>query len=202
METVIVLDDWSSGSTAVTGCLQRLGGYTCPPHVQTFDERTPDSYESQRFRNAMAECVGELTLKRQRKPDDVVPWFTRWLAKKQDEARDLGHQVIVLKNPLTAFMIPQLVQVAQSRFVVVTRKFASIEKTRLRRKWHPTYGEAGARKVYSSIFSTLMEQGQSYHAIAYEEFLASDTARAALRAYLPAPLNTAPTTAAEAWIRR
>ena len=62
METVIVLGSWSSGSTALTGYIQRLGAYTCPPHCTTFDERTPDSFESIDFRNALASCIDELTL--------------------------------------------------------------------------------------------------------------------------------------------
>lgn len=201
MKTLIVLGNWSSGSTAVTGYIERLGAYTCPPHVATRDERTPNSHESRPFRNALAACVDELTLKQIAPKTQFAQWFGPWLEQERAKARAVGAEVIALKHPLAGFFIPELVQVCDPEFLVVTRQFAAIEKTRVRRRWAPVYGAQGAKVVYSSLFSALMQAKKSYYAIAYEEFLASSARRAELRAYLPEPLRNADISAAEGWIR-
>lgn len=202
MDTVIVLGTWSSGSTALTGYIERLGAYSCPPHVKTFDERTPNSHESLEFRNALAQCVDELTLRALRPATEFGAWFGPWLEEKKAVAAAAGHNVIALKHPLAAFMVPQLASQADVMFIVVTRRFASIEATRQRRKWHPTYGAAGAGKVYSALFSGLMESGQSYYTISFEDFLESEAARGTLRAQLPSAISTASTDSAESWLRK
>lgn len=202
MDTVVVLGTWSSGSTAVTGYIKRLGAYTCPPHILTFDERTPDSHESVEFRNALAQCVNELTLQKHRPAEDFGAWFGPWLKNKKLEAAAAGHKVIALKHPLSAFMVPQLAAQPDVKFIVITRKFASIEATRKRRKWHLSYGAEGAGKIYSTLFSGLIECGQSYYTISFEDFLASDAARSTLRTYLPPALSEAPVDIAERWLQK
>ena len=202
MKTVIVLGTWSSGSTALTGYIERLGAYTCPPHIQTFDERTPNSHESVEFRNALAACRDEITLKELQPHDNFLQWFRPWLEEKKAEARENGCEVIALKHPLSAFFVPQLAQVEDLSFVSITRRFHAIEKTRLRRGWHEVYGAAGAGRVYSALMSGLIQTGRSYFTISFQDFLQSPEARAQLRAHLPSPLDTANIESAEAWVRR
>lgn len=45
MKNIVIIASWSSGSTAITGYLDKCGAYSCPPHLNTVDERTPNSYE-------------------------------------------------------------------------------------------------------------------------------------------------------------
>lgn len=202
MKTVIVLGTWSSGSTALTGYIERLGAYTCPPHIQTFDERTPNSHESVEFRNALASCRDEISLNELQPHDNFLNWFRPWLAEKKIEAQKNGRNVIALKHPLSAFFVPQLAQVEDLDFVVINRRFSAIEKTRVRRGWHEVYGAAGAGRVYSALMSGLIQAGRSYYTISFEDFLTNPEARARLRAHLPAPLDTANIESAEAWVRR
>lgn len=205
METVIVLGTWSSGSTALTGYIQRLGAYSCPPHYITTDERTPDSYESMEFIKALASCVDERTLSIKKPSSEFFNFFEKWLPAKQDEARKAGHQAIVLKHPLSAFMIPEIIKTCNPTFVVVTRQFDAIEKTRQRRHWHEGAGSIGAGRIYSTLFSGLIEANQSYFTISFDDFCNSENVRATLRNHLPTPLcSPSPINleAAEKWIRR
>ncbi|WP_372605178.1 hypothetical protein [Actibacterium sp.] len=201
MKTVIILGTWSSGSTALTGYIERLGAYTCPPHVMTYDERTPNSHESIEFRNALAAHVDELTLKPLQPAQNFNTWFKPWLAAKQDEAAKAGHSVIALKHPLSAFMVPQIAEACDPTFIVITRRFEAIEKTRLRRKWHQVYGAAGAGTVYSSLFSGLIQAQRSYYTIAFDDFLSNPEARQTLRSHLPQELATANVQDAENWLK-
>jgi len=202
LKTIIILGSWSSGSTAITGYIQRLGAFTCPPHVQTFDERTPDSHESLPFRNALAECVDELTLKPLRPAPDFGAWFETWLSGHQQAATEQGRNVIALKHPLSAFFVPQFVNRCDPTFLVITRNFQAIEKTRERRNWHQVYGSAGATKVYSALFSGLMECGQSFCSVAFEDFLANAATRRTMRKRLPMDPDQSQIAKAEAWLRK
>ena len=54
MKAVVIIASWSSGSTAVTGYLDKCGAYSCPPHLNTIDKRTPNSYESIEYGTELA----------------------------------------------------------------------------------------------------------------------------------------------------
>ncbi len=41
MKSILILSSWGTGSTAVTGYLDKLGAYSCAPHFHTNDEKTP-----------------------------------------------------------------------------------------------------------------------------------------------------------------
>lgn len=59
---LIVLGPWGSGSTAVTGILDHLGAFTCPPHFATNDPRTPSAYEPVQLRNILLRHIDEQAL--------------------------------------------------------------------------------------------------------------------------------------------
>lgn len=202
MKVIIVLGSWSSGTTAVTGYIQKLGAYSCPPHIQTVDERTPDSFESIAFRNALASCINELTFERLQPLEQFQAFFGPWLEARTAEAEAAGKSAIVLKHPLSAFAIPQIIAACDAQFLVVTRRFESIEATRARRNWRLSYGSQGANRVYSALYSGLMEAKQSFLSIAYEEFLASEPKRKLLRDYLAISSEDTAISAAEDWVRR
>lgn len=185
----------------MTGYLERLGGYTCPPHIQTRDERTPNSHESIEFRNLLAAFRDEFTLKPLRPVAEFVPLLRKWHQTKRDEAVAAGGKVMVLKHPLSAFFVPQLAELEGASFVVITRRFAEIEKTRERRNWLAVYGAEGARAVYSALMSGLIEAEVSFEAIAFREFLKDSAARERFRANLPPGLRDADPDAAENWLR-
>ena len=63
MKTIVIIASWGSGSTAVTGFLDKCGAYSCPPHLHTIDERTPSSYESLAYGKELAKLFDKYTFK-------------------------------------------------------------------------------------------------------------------------------------------
>lgn len=70
-----VLGPWSSGSTALTGWIARLGAWTCPPHQITNDPRTKNSYESKELRDRLCQQRNELTLESTGTAARFDKWF-------------------------------------------------------------------------------------------------------------------------------
>lgn len=198
-QVICVLGNWSSGTTAVTGYLGRLGANTCPPHVLTNDPSTPDSFESLAFRNACAETIDEIALQKIGSRNRFRNWMVSWINDRKGEAGGVTH--IVLKHPLSAFLIPEINDACAPKWVMVTRRFQDIENTRLRRQWHPTYGAAGAHKVYSSAYGQLIEEGQSFLTVAFSEFRVKRQTREQLISHVGIAPSTAQMTAAESWVR-
>ena len=61
MKNIVIIASWSSGSTAITGYLDKCGAYSCPPHFNTNDERTPNSYEPLAYRNELSKLFDEFS---------------------------------------------------------------------------------------------------------------------------------------------
>ena len=160
-----------------------MGAYTCPPTIKTSDPRTPDSHESVAFRHAVAAINDELTLAKIGKPEEFKAWFQDWLPKRQDEARSLGKQFILLKHPLNAMLLQEINQVCQPKMVLVTRPFAEIEKTRLRRGWAQNYGAFGANKIYSAAITNFIEGRINFISVDFKTFLNSRSERAKILDY-------------------
>ena len=199
----VVLGAWSTGSTAITGYINRLGAYGCPPHQMTVDERTPNSYEAQAFRDKLAEMIDELTLLAKIENRKFFKdWFAEWIQQEKIKAQKQGYQLIVLKHPLAAFFIPEIQTICQPQWVVITRSFSDIEKTRLRRRWHPIYGEAGASLIYSKIFSQLLIHGLSSLNISFEEFRSRRDRREHLAQWLNITPSDRQVQIAEAWVKK
>lgn len=203
MQTILVLGSWSSGTTAVTGYIQRLGAYSCPPHWLLNDPRTPDTYESVEFREILIKCINEHSF------TPSIPEHTKvfkdfiraWFPAKQAEAKAIGVQAIVLKNPLAAFFLNEINEICSPKYLLVTRGLKDIENTRFRRRWVPTYGQQGAKVIYSVIFDTLIKIEKSFHAISYYDFLYSESERGKMREYLAIKAADNYVDRAEGWIR-
>ncbi len=60
---------------------------------------------------------------------------------------------ILLKHPLTAFVLPELCEVFDVKILGVLRPINDIESTRSRRQWPPRFGAKGALAIYSHLFA-------------------------------------------------
>ena len=183
MKVILVLASWSSGSTAVAGFLDKCGCYSCPPHQTTDDIKTPVAYESKQYRDALVNCIDECTLKIKGSAEDFESFFKEWIAQQYVKARENGCSSIILKHPLQSFLLQKITKHISPICVVVTRPLAKIEQTRLRRKWHPVYGAAGAKAVYNATYIYLHENGYCYMAIPYEKFREDDFVRKQLLSF-------------------
>ncbi len=200
VETIVVLGSWSSGTTAVTGYLHRLGADACPPHFQSNDPRTPNTYEPARLRAILLEAVNQDTLEARAEGRAFAAAFADWFEPERDWARRAGHGHIVLKHPLTAFFLPEIREICRPRFVVVTRAPARIEATRARRNWPAVFGAAGAQVIYRRIFTALLAEGIDALCLGLEGFLADAETRRRLAGWVgmaPAPDRL---DAAETWL--
>lgn len=175
---VIICSSWSSGSTAVTGYLDLCGAYTCPPHINTNDVRTPNSYESKFFRNLVASVTDEFTLKNIGSADQFKSNFKTWIVKQVKKANELKKEIIVLKHPLSSFLLEEIDSAfLDIKYVVVTRKFEEIEKSRVRRGWSSNYGWEGANKIYNNAYTFLHENEKRFFVVPYKNFLHSAESR-------------------------
>ena len=199
---ILILAPYSSGSTAVTGYLARAGAYACPPFQMTNDPRTKNSHEPKALRDAICGIVQETTLQYTRSPENFAMFFRSWLPLEEEKAKALGHTCLVMKHPLSCFVLNQIIDVCQPRIVIVGRPLDEIEKTRERRGWHPVYGRAGAVKIYDKIFTHVLSQNLSSYLVGYRDF----QNRAEIRQDLLKFCNLAPSTTelkqAEGWLRK
>jgi hypothetical protein len=180
LKIILVVGSWSSGTTAVTGYLSRLGGYTCPPTIMTNDPKTPDSHESVDFRNALAATYNEFSLEKIGSVPDFISWLGAWLPKKIELAQQTGTDFIVLKHPLSAMALGEINKLCKPRVVMVTRPFRDIESTRLRRKWPSNYGSKGAQIIYSRALSQAIDYGIPFVSVGFNSFKESKETRANL----------------------
>lgn len=201
MQTILVVGNWSSGTTAVTGYLARLGGYTCPPTIQTSDPRTPDSHEPIALRNALAAVYDEMSLKKVGQEADFSKWLEKWLPQQRKQAALNGKKFIILKHPLSALLIGEINEVCAPRIVVVTRPFEEIEKTRLRRGWGPNYGTMGAQIIYPRAFSTFIEQQISFLSVDFRRFRKDQEERNAIIDYCGLTPDARKLAQAEDWVK-
>ncbi len=183
VNTILVLSSWSTGSTAIAGFLEESGGYIPKPHVETSDLLTPDAREPKAYRDALASCIDESTLKPTKSSDFFFRFFSEWHPMELKKCSDLGRQAVILKHPLQIFFLNQILQICDPKFVVVTRPLRFIEKTRLRRNWPPIYGEIGAKSIYQHIYNELHNRGKSYLAVPYESFLKNHDIQQSMLSY-------------------
>ncbi|MCP4598618.1 hypothetical protein [Neptuniibacter sp.] len=200
-QVVVVLSSYSTGSTALVGYLDRLGGYTCPPHQMTNDERTPNSYEPKALQVRLTRSVDEFTFRSKKKAAFFSEWFSRWITQEQEKAAELGLQYIVLKHPLLAFFIEEINELCSPKFVVITRPASKIEATRLRRGWHKSYGQVGANVIYPMVYSKLAEHGLNALCISFESFAADTEIRQKLMDWLSISPTGQQIEDAEGWLR-
>lgn len=199
---ILVLAPYSSGSTAITGYLARAGAYPCPPFQMTNDPKTPNSHEPKAFRDAVCEVVEETTLNYIGDSKRFGAFFREWLPAEEAKARKAGHNCVVLKHPLAAFVLGEILAVCRPRIVVVGRPLSEIERTRERRGWHLVYGQAGALKIYNQIFAHTLNTGLSALLVDYRQFLDRPFLRRDLLAFCRLSPDQVALENAESWLRR
>jgi hypothetical protein len=177
MKAVVVIATWSSGSTAVTGYLDKCGCHTCPPHIHTSDRLTPNSFEPVQYRAALAALYDEFSLEQIGEPEKFVEFFEDWYPKQVVEATRRGCSHIVLKHPLQAFVLHYLDRKLSPFFLFVTRPLADIEATRMRRNWHPIYGLLGAQEIYQVALDFMVNSSRPVLSVPYALFKSDDDFR-------------------------
>lgn len=171
---IVVLGAWSSGTSALAGVMNNLGFYTCPPHFQTNDPRTPNSFESISLKEIIARHFNEPRLERIPGDPDVVSQDIRiWYEHELTECLRLGKRGVVIKLPSLCFFVPELCRALQPDFIVMTRPLALVEKTRQRRGWHAQLGQAGALKCTQAMIPALIELQRSFISVSFGSLLAT-----------------------------
>ena len=146
-EFIFVVGPFSSGTTAVTGMIMRLGALHLEPLSTTNDPRTPSSLESVMLQQLTNYMVNEsiLSLKINR---DHIPYiledFKNGVLNKFSGHPELTGKKVVFKRATTALFLDEIKQVFQPKFVFVYRNHDDIEKTRVRRGWYDCHGKWGA----------------------------------------------------------
>ena len=130
-----------------------------------------------------------------------VSWFADWIDGQRRKALHSGASHLILKHPLAAFLMKEIHEICEPQVIVVTRPFHAIEDTRKRRQWMHSYGAAGAQKVYSTAFSSLITLQVSYQTVAFQDFLASQICRMHLVKRLGLSPTEKQTKAAESWLK-
>jgi hypothetical protein len=171
---ILVCGPWSSGTTAVSGMLNAMGLNGLGPFFHTNDARTPNSYESQAFRNLVQTLAREETVTATASHEQVLEAL-RGFRKQVLEGRHgplSGDAPLFLKYPLSALFIPEICQVFDTRLVFVLRPLKEIEATRQRRGWAPFLGSEGAKRIYAHMFHVLVNMPTPVFVMRYPELLA------------------------------
>lgn len=201
VKVAVLLSAWSSGSTSVSGYLDRCGAYTCPPHVRTNDERTPIAYEPIEFRKALIRYVDEKTLTITGQLSEFEAFLQDWLPRQKENALAAGSTLIAIKHPLAVAVVSALHEASQCRFALITRNYDAIEKTRERRNWFPRYGKNGAQAIYNTALHQLINLGLPFASFPYELFRTDPKLRQSLLDYVGLKPDAAKLTEADAWLR-
>jgi hypothetical protein len=181
MNLILVCGPWSSGTTAVSGMLEQLGARGLPPYFHTNDPRTPNSFESEAFRQVIGELADENTLGM--RVDLPVAQARLGDFRARLETEFAGNATpLYLKYPLSTVLLPEICQVFSPRLVYVLRPLLEIEATRRRRGWPAQYGATGARVLYPLMFETLIDRQFPTLIVRYSELLAEPARHAAMLA--------------------
>ena len=186
LRAILICGPWGSGSSVVAGLLQRMGAFGLGPYFETGDAKTANSYESISFREIIRNALGY--------PNQSSLSFTPPVpGTAQSGLRNLQRRIeqqefgpydlhapkpIFLKYPLSAFLIPEICEVFDTRLVYVMRPLEDIERTRLRRNWEPYYGAEGAALIYEQMSAALKNFYPTIN-IHYQDLLASPMVNAA-----------------------
>ena len=155
MQTIFILCSYSSGSSAITGFLEKCGAHTCPPHYWTRDSQTKVSYENIALKEKLESLFPlDSSPMFQQKGDlqTFSSFFSKWYAMQKVICKGIGKHIISIKHPLTVFVLEQILQTVDNpHFIILTRPLEEIENTRLRRNWTEVYGRKGAQIIYEKI---------------------------------------------------
>jgi len=189
-KVILVLSSWSSGSSAVSGFLSKCGVDLFSPYFQgAIDLMTPNTYESNDFRALMMYAIDEWSFEYKISSTEFRQLFQQFINHKINSINYSPDQLLGLKHPLSVFWLKEITEIIDPVFIVVTRSFEKIESTRLRRNWLESYGSKGAKTIYGHIYSFLQENGYSFFAISYDDFLDNSEKRLKLLDYCDISLS-------------
>jgi len=166
MNVIFVAGSYGSGTTALTGMLDKMGIASLPPHFKTNDPRTPNSFESMAFRRLVTSFADESTLT---KDKSKAAEFVQGLRSLIRQADGGSADAVVLKMPLASICITQIIEAVDPYVLLIHRPIDEIEASRKRRNWTPNLGAIGAQIIYSTLFSELAFMKKSYLAISYHD---------------------------------
>ena len=158
IKLILVCGSWSSGTSAVSGMLHALGIPSVPPYFTSRDERTKVTFESTLFRKTLRELINEEGLKVTADRKKIMETLHLLKSSLEDYFKDHQEETVQLfmKDPLSAFILPEICSVFQTQLIYVLRPLKDIEETRKRRMWFDHLGEKGATVIYSKLFSVLL----------------------------------------------
>lgn len=164
---------YGSGTTAVTGALMRLGARTYADLSRTNDPRTPTSLEDLGFKGLLHGLISEndLSLWPGTTEETILARLAEFRANlvENDRRDGRGGYPYVLKHPMAALIIPQIVSVFSPKVLYVTRPLKEIEASRRRRRWPETMGGRGAARIYSAMIHAVIDCGVKATWIHYSE---------------------------------
>ena len=172
---VLVCGPWSSGTSAMAGFLGQAGVAAPGPFVEVNDALTPATYEMQAFRRVLQSLASEQSLQRTATPAQALTalreFRDRALTRACTAAGLREDQPVLLKHALAVLFLPELAQLFDLQLVGVLRPHAEIEATRVRRKWPPQYGQAGAVQMYGEFFRHLVDTATPYCLVRYGDLM-------------------------------
>jgi hypothetical protein len=173
IKLLLVCGSWSSGTTAVSGMLHAMEIPSVPPYFTTRDERTKVTYESILFRDTLRALINEEGLKVTADRKKIMEALQIFKLKLEEHFKDHQEETVQLfmKDPLAAFILPEICSAFQTQLIYVLRPLKDIEQTRKRRMWFYHLGEKGATVIYSKLFSVMLNYSIPTLIIKYPELI-------------------------------
>lgn len=196
------MSSWGTGSTAVTGYMDKLGAYSCPPHFHTNDEKTPNSFEPLELRNLLNGYISELDFKVKKDSKLFEKPFSTWIKNQNKIAYENKHTHLVLKHPLLIFFLPTILKYCDASIIYVIRNLDSVERTRNRRGWPANLGREGAMKIHNIIYDLSFKLQKPILQLPYESFISNNKSRLELINFTGLRPSKAQIMKAESWIKK
>ena len=186
LKVILVCGPFGSGTSVVTGLLDRMGVLGLGPYFETDDPKTENTYESVEFREIIRNALGYPS-------QPGLPFTAPVTGAVQSGLRSLQTRIvqqefgpfdlrspklIFLKYPMSAFVIPQICEVFDTKLIYVMRPLEDIERTRLRRNWPPYYGSEGAALIYEQMSAIQKHHSHQIMNIDYKDLLTSPMVQA------------------------
>jgi hypothetical protein len=206
LQTILIFSAYSCGSSALAGFFDRCGAHSCPPHAWSNDERTKISFENTHLKQILETIFPlkkeETFFEQKGDMQKLIDFFPGWIQTHMQIAAGIGKKAIVIKHPLTMFVIKEIEPfLTNPRYIILKRPLEEIENSRLRRKWTPVYGKEGAAVIYEKIASTAEQLNLSTFEITYDDFRKNENARLDMINYCKLEMDDKKMQDATNWIR-
>ena len=210
LQTILIFSAYSCGSSALAGFFERCGAHSCPPHAWSNDERTKISFENIHLKRILEtifplkkeEGKEENFFEQKKDAQELIDFFPGWIQTHMQIAAGIGKKALVIKHPLTMFVIKEIEPfLTNPRYIVLKRPLEEIENSRLRRKWTPVYGKEGAAVIYEKIANATEQLKLSTFEITYDDFRKNENARLDMINYCKLEMDDKKMQAARNWIR-